>query len=325
MSKSKVKYLAAVSAAAILLSACSSEQGQNPADINTAGNNANNTVQDGENAQTAETQDGSGGESSKPEDDPTLITDKSLFPTDLYGAIGDKIEIDEITELHKYEDGGEDGEWRNASCEGFVYLAEPTGVNYNSIDNADIFNSEDNSFDGSPEESSAIYKRCKVGDEICGLTVKEAAVIFTNTDDSEQFNERYFKGGSVSFEGEKKLTGYIIILSEELYGIGGTGDVIFIPDNDSQTLPVLNYNASSAEKGVYSTRLSYSDTVGSFSYKSEYGTISCGNIDSYESSWFLGEEHNKPIKVSVTLENISISSSVDWITSYLAKIKDISF
>ncbi len=321
MLKNKVKYLAAVSAAAILLSACSSEQGQ--PNISAAGDNANGTVQNSENTQTTENQDTNTEESSKPEDDPTLITDKSKYPADLYGVIGDKIEVDEITEVHKYE--GDSEEWRNAGCDGFVYLAEPTGINYNSIDNADSFNSEDNSFDGSPEESSAVYKRYKVGDEICGLTVKEASVYFTNTEDSEQFNGQYFKGGSVSFEGEKQLTGYLIILSEELYGIGGTGDIIFIPDNGSQTLPVLNYNESDAEKGIYSNVLSFSVTIGSFSYKNEYRAVSCGNIDSYESSWFLGEEHNKPIKVSVTLEDINISSSIDWITSYSAKIKDIKF
>lgn len=321
--KSKIKFLAALSAAAMLLSACN-EQGQ---PVTTAAN-ANGTVQNSqnsENTQSSDSQNTSAEESSSPEDDPTLITDKSKYPTNLYGVIGDKIETDEITEVHRYEEDGNDGEWKTAGCKGFVYLAEPTGINYNSLDNADSFNSEDNSFEGSPEESSAEYKRYKTGDEICGLTVKEAYVYFSNKESSEPFDGQYFNGGSVSFEGEKKLTGYIIILSEDLYGIGGTGDIIFIPDKDSQTLPVLNYNVSDAEKGIYSNILSFAVTVGTFSYKNEYRNISCGNIDSYESSWFLGEEHNKPIKVSVTLEDIGISSSIDWITSYSAKIKEISF
>lgn len=306
----------------MLLSACN-EQGQSvTAPTNTSGNVQNS--QDSENTDSAESLNTSAEESSIPENDPTLVTDKSKFPTDLYGVNGDKIDIDEITEVHKQEDGSDD-EWRSAGCNGFVYLAEPTGINYNSLDNADSFNSEDNSFEGSPEESPAEYKRFRVGDEICGLTVKEASVFFSNKESDRSFEGQYFSGGSVSFEGEKKLTGYIIILSEDLYGIGGTGDVIFIPDKDSQTLPVLNYNVSDAEKGIYSNILSFAVTVGTFSYKNEYHNISCGNIDSYESSWFLGEEHNKPIKVSVTLEDIGISSSIDWITSYSAKIKEISF
>ena len=322
--KSKVRFLAALSAAAMLLTACS-EQGQSvTAPANTSGNVQNS--QAGENTISAENQNTNVEESSKPENDPTLITDKSKYPADLYGVIGDKIETDDITEVHK-QDGGSDEDWRTAGCNGFVYLAEPTGINYNTLDNADIFNSEDNSFEGSTEESPAEYKRYKTGDEICGLTVKNASVYFANkTDDyPEPFEGQHFSGGSVSFEGEKKLTGYIIILSEDLYGIGGTGDVIFIPDKDSQTLPVMNYNAADAEKGIYSNVLSFAVTVGSFSYKNEYRHISCGNIDSYESSWFLGEEHNKPVKVSVTLDEIGISSSIDWITSYSAKIKEISF
>ena len=320
--KSKVRFLAALSAAAMLLTACS-EQGQSvTAPANTSGNVQNS--QAGENTISAENQNTNVEESSKPENDPTLITDKSKYPADLYGVIGDKIEADEITNVHKQEDGS-DEDWRTAGCNGFVYLAEPTGINYNSIDNADSFNSEDNSFEGSPEESPAQYKRYKVGDEICGLTVKEAYTFFSNKEFPDPFDGQYFSGCTVSFEGEKKLTGYIIILSEDLYGIGGTGDVIFIPDDDSQTLPVMNYNAADAEKGIYSNILSFAVTVGSFSYKNEYRSISCGNIDSYESSWFLGEEHNKPIKVSVTLDEIGISSSIDWITSYSAKIKEISF
>ena len=319
--KSKVKLLAVLLTAAMLLTACN-DQGQPVNTAATSGNTQNS--QDSENTNSPESQNTSAEESSKPEDDPTLVTDKSKYPADLYGVIGDKIEADEITDVHKQEDGS-DEDWRTAGCNGFVYLAEPTGINYNSIDNADSFNSEDNSFEGSPEESPAQYKRYKVGDEICGLTVKEAYTFFSNKEFPEPFDEQYFSGCTVSFEGEKKLTGYIIILSEALYGIGGTGDVIFIPDNNSQALPVMNYNAADAEKGIYSNILSFAVTVGSFSYKNEYRSISCGNIDSYESSWFLGEEHNKPIKVSVTLDEIGISSSIDWITSYSAKIKEISF
>ncbi|MDE7281520.1 MAG: hypothetical protein K2N36_07250 [Ruminiclostridium sp.] len=324
--KRKVKFSAVLLTAAMLLTACN-EQGEPVSTADTSGNVQNSQgSQDSPNTDSTESLNTNTAESSSLEEDPTLITDKSKFPTDLYGLNGDKIDIDEITEVHKQE-GGSDDEWWSAGCSGFVYLAEPTGINYNSLDNADSFNSEDNSFEGSPEESPAEYKRYKGGDEICGLTVANTFVYFANkTDDyPEPFEGQHFCGGSVSFEGEKKLTGYIIILSEELYGIGGTGDVIFIPDKDSQTLPVMNYNAADAEKGIYSNVLSFAVTVGGFSYKNEYRHISCGNIDSYESSWFLGEEHNKPVKVSVTLTDLSISSSIDWITSYTANIKEISF
>lgn len=322
MFKREVKYLAVILAAAAFLSACADEQEQK---VPASGNNEISTVRDNENSEKNEDTQITKQEGGNPENDPDLITDRSKYPTNLYGAAGDKIGVDEITELRRFEEDGENSPWRSAGCDGFVYLAEPTGINFNSIDNADSFNVEDNSFNGSPTESSAVYKRYKAGEEICGLTIKEASVYFAYEEYPIPFDEQYFKGGTVSFDGEKQLTGYIVILSDELYGIGGKGDVVFIPDNDSQILPVLNYNAVSADKGVFSTCLSFSSTIGDFSYKSEYGILSCGNIDSYDSSWFLGEEHNKPLKVKLTVENIRISSSIDWITSYTVKIKDISF
>lgn len=264
-------------------------------------------------------------ESSSTAPEPGFVSDRSQYPTDLYGIGGEQISVDEITELYKYS---EENPWDNATCDGFVYLAEPTGINYNSIDNADTYNDSDEliSFEGSESESPAVYKRYKVGDEICGLTVESASTSFKYNGSSEALsNEKHFLSGSVAFSGEKQLSGYIIILNKELYGIGGKEDIIFIPDNDSQVLPVINYNDFSDTDGVYSNLLSNVYVVGDFAYKNEYPFISCGNMSDYESSWFSDAEFNKPLKASLTIGDIEMASSIAWITSPSAVIKNVNF
>lgn len=320
--KKKIKCLAALLAALTLLSACSGENDRQSSD--TAHNGGNETAAAAgthENAIKTENNDTVEG-SSVPVDDPTLITDKSQYPTNLCGLAADKISADSITQVHKDD---YDSDWTSASCNGFVYLSEPTGINYNSIDNADIFNDMDNSFDESPTESLAEYKKYSVGDEICGLVIDEATTMFKNASTEKTFDERFFSGCVVKFKGEKKLSGYLIILSEELYGVGGVGDIVFIPDGGSQTLPVMNFYEFSEEGKPLSNLLKYSQTVGGLCFKNEYGFISCGSLDDYDSSWFLGKEHNLPLKATITVDNIYMSAVMNWITNCSGVIASIEF
>lgn len=240
---------------------------------------------------------------------------------ELYGPGMDKISAEEITDLQK----DEEGEWSNLTCDGFVYLAEPTGVCFNSIDNADKFDSVNVVFEGT-EPSKAVYKRYKVGDSICGLTITEAESRFLNSKyamTQTSHAEKNFGGGRAVFEGSSELTGYLIILTDDEYGVGGVDDVIFIPDSKSQTLPILNYSRISDDKGVYSDRAEFCCLLSGFGYQSEYPFIHLGNISDYSSTMFSLIEKNTPTKAKVNIDNIIMSSNIDWFATISAHAENI--
>lgn len=239
------------------------------------------------------------------------------YPDCLYGPGGDKISVDEITEV-KYYDLNPAEKWDYAGCDGFTYLAEPTGISFNMDENPELLDSENFTFSGAPE-SSAEYKRYRVGDSICGLTVKEASVDFS-TDMVYNHREGYFKGGTVSFDGSLELTGYLIVLADYEYDVGDAGDIVFILDNESQILPIMNYNAISEEKGVHSTLPDFCRSVAGFAYQSEYPFALCflENIEDYGLETF---EPNTPVRVKITARDISMYSRVEWLTGLTMTIK----
>lgn len=250
-----------------------------------------------------------------------ITLDRADYPDNLYGPNGDKISPDEITEIsiHSLEEG-----WTYAKCDGFTYLAEPTGISYNIAENADLYDSENNVFLGSPEESPAVFKRYSVGDSICGLTVKSAEARFSELYGFGKIHrDGCFTGSEVTFEGSLELTGYLVILTEDEYAVGFVGDIIFIPDNESQILPIMNYTNVSEEKGVCSNRLKWCYNAGGFIFKSEYPFAECGNIGSYNSALFAAVEHNVPTRVKITVDEISMSSNIDWFSNLYMRIEDI--
>lgn len=321
--KRNIKLLSLLLTSAILLTACNTSEGENITEA------AENTVMEeltsaAENTEDAEVTENAE-ETADDFEDRTTVTDKSKFPTDVYGMLEDNISPDEMTEVKNY---GEEGSWNYITCNGFAYIAEPTGINYNSIDNADIFNSEDNSFSGSPEKSNAVFKRVNVGDEICGLTVDTASTVFRNDGGNypEDCKIRWFGGCSVTFKGEQEMSGYIVILNDDEYAVGGVGDIVFIPDGSSQTLPVMNYtsieqNAEGKWEAV-SNRLGWTTVEADIAFKNEYSLIFLGNTADY-GDMLEGAEKNKALKADLTIENITMDSDIEWFASVHATIKDI--
>lgn len=146
----------------------------------------------------------------------------------LYGPGGDKIEQSEITRVDASDEadymanGLSATNWFQASVSGSTYLAEPGGE----------------------------YKRYKIGDDICGLTVFDAGCVFSAERDSAKYGsgrERYFASGYAEFEGSVTASGTIGILDEDTDNLEA-GSVIFTPDSGTE-LPVMNY-ISSGDKGI---------------------------------------------------------------------------
>lgn len=147
----------------------------------------------------------------------------------LYGPGGDKIEQSDITRVMASDEedyklnGISSDNWIQAEISGTTYLAEPGGE----------------------------YRRVKVGDEICGLTVFDAGCVFSADNEvqpGEFSNESWFSSGYVEFEGSVTVSGTLSILAEGTDMLEA-GSVLFTPDEGTQ-LPVMNY-LFSGEKGVY--------------------------------------------------------------------------
>lgn len=318
--KRKIRLLSLILASSMLLTACT-QNVNSPAQTSSAETSSSSADKKEETTEAITTENV---EETTEEafEDTSLVTDKSQFPLNVYGPEGDNISPDEMTEVRRY---GEELPWDYITCEGFTYISEPTGISYNSIENADIFNSADNSFTGGKTNSEAVYKRYNAGDEICGLTIDTAKSRFQYRTQYGELKERYFSGGEVTFKGEKELTGYLVILSEDTYAVGMEGDIVFILDNESQTLPLINYNNMSKDKGVFSTQLNHANIIGDITSRSEYGLISLGNIKDYPDEMFMGAEHNKALKVRAVLGEIYMSSNIEWFVNTNAVIKSLKF
>lgn len=322
--KRKIRLLSLMLASSIILTACT-QNVSDPAHTSAEETSSSLTHKEEKSTEAITTENTEETDEETTEEafeDTSLVTDKSQFPLDVYGPEGDNISPDEMTEVNRY---GEERPWDYITCEGFTYISEPTGISYNSIENADIFNSADNSFTGGKTDSRAVYKRYNAGDEICGLTIDTALSRFQYSTQYGELKERYFSGGEVTFKGEKELTGYLVILSEDLYAVGFEGDIVFIPDNESQTLPLLNYNDMSKDKGVFSAKLNYANIIGDVAFQNEYGFISLGNIKDYPDEMFMGAEHNKALKVRAVLGEIYMSSNIEWFVNINAVIKSLKF
>lgn len=320
--KRKIKFLSFILASSIILTACS--QNANSTAQTSSAETSDVSSSTGEKEETAaeNTTENTQGITEENNDGTGLITDKSQFPADLYGLEGENISPDEMTEVHRY---GEDQPWDYITCEGFTYMSDPTGISYNSVENANIFNNADNSFTGSKTDSEAVYKRYNAGDEICGLTIDTAVSIFQYSTQYGELKEKYFNGGEVTFKGEKELTGYLVILNEDMPAVGMEGDIVFIPDNESQTLPLLNYNNMSEDKGAFSTQLNYANTIGDITFQNEYGFISLGSVNDYPDEMFAGAERNKSLKARAVLDEIYMSSNIEWYVNINAVIKNLKF
>lgn len=236
----------------------------------------------------------------------------------LYGPNMDKISEEDITK----KEISEDGRVMYVKCDGFVYLAEPTGACFNSVENPDLFDGVNFVFKGSAP-SAAVYKRYNVGDSICGLTVATASTVFMPGMTPSSHEEKYFNLGSVTFDGSASLTGYLIILTDYEYAVGDEGDVIFIPDGKSQTLPILNYNKVSDERGVYSDYVERCFSLAGLAYQSEYPFVHCGNVSNYGSAMFAHIEENTPTPVRITIDNIIMNSSIEWFAKIAVTIDEM--
>ena len=276
--------------------------------------------------------------SSEPENSEQADDPEDTF---LVGLSGDVIRRSELTMI--FSNDGTDGDPETFSednfsgvvCDGFVYLAEPSGICRTSRDNEDVFDSEMARFTDISETPKKDYKRVSVGDTFCGLTLTEAQVNFAHGLDSTEytlgdgsiklgselgFPEIYFMGGMAAFEGEVTMTGYMCVAAEDEYSIM-TGDIIFVPSECECTMPVMGYRFDPDAGTVHFPRI---NTRGGMYWENEYGHVYLGNTYG-DITADLSEipDDGSFVKVNVTIDNIKITCGINMMDIYAADIVDL--
>lgn len=249
--------------------------------------------------------------------------------TKLVGLAGDRISKSEIMQVFNLDGSSEysDENFQSVLCDGFVYLAEPTLNNLNSIDNSDIFDADAISFTGMSADKLKNYKRVKVGDTISGLTVTAAQSNFAvDSMDGfdknalyEKFPEIYFNAANCEFSGELTMTGYACVIPEDEYGIE-SGTILFVPSGECP-LPVMGY-ASSEENGIY--HCANIGMHGDFTWAGEYGQINIGNINSATADVSVLPTDGTFVKVTVTVDSIKLNGGVNFNNIATANIVEIN-
>lgn len=236
------------------------------------------------------------------------------IPENVYGPDLNKIGKADITNIKESIDANGERQWWLAECGGFAYLALPMEI---SSGGADV------SADHKEETVYLEFKRCNVGDEIMGFTVKEANSQFSNMriDESNTEKSRFYAGGTVTLEGKAEMEGYIYIPTDNEAMFMFDGEIFFTPSPESALLPVLETPRAVNSMGVSDIGQSIKSDRG-FEYIDWYRPVvldSAVNGDFDISELPKGEY----IKASVIVDGISMRTSgvVDYVIAENAEIK----
>lgn len=322
-------YTALVACLVLTFAGCSSE---NPNSGNSSSsrisstktpvNSQNSSVFSSENS-TISSDENSTEKNSAPQEpeDP----EANALPSDfLVGLAGDKIPAENfITDMT----GITRKNFTSCKVKG-TYVAMPNGIFRTSLDNPDVFDKENNRFTDIPEEKKKDFILVEEGNEICGLKVKKVVSQFAVDgamrpyqlpDETWKpgvelgFPEIYFNHGELELEGSVEMTGYISIVAEDVYGVN-VGDIRFIPTECKPAMPVLYYTFDPTEGFYHDAGNCFID--GNIVYANEYG---CGCFGLGNKSETTADISDIPtdgsfIKAKIVVQNISMSSTVDWFT-----------
>ncbi|MCH5195341.1 MAG: hypothetical protein J1F28_01425 [Oscillospiraceae bacterium] len=264
------------------------------------------------------------------------ISDKSSEDSNSFTNISDPVIGNEITAQFELPSGdpvdlknavvnGINGEiplsemtadnWQYVICD-YVYLAEPLGIYYNSIDNADVFDENEYTFAGAPETVAYKYEKYSVGDMFGSLKLVEASTSFYP--DWFNLTPKYFNGGTARFEGEITLTGKCF-LYPETEGYEVARDIHFIPDAQSDMLPIMNY--SQDENGNEALSMGMNNGL---CWLGEYSSMVLGNADNYSNLDF-GEfpDDGSFVDVKVTIDNIYFRNELNYSRRFSANLVDL--
>lgn len=260
--------------------------------------------------------------------EPTISTTSEPDPRETFitGVMGEKILTDEISSV--FTNNGAEltaaeltrETFSAVLCDGFAYLAEPSGLARNSIDNADVYDENTLQFSDVTPQPVSDYKRVNVGDSIGGLTLKEAQVNFASGSEMG-LPDVAFVYGSAMFEGELTMTGYISRAAEDSYNFM-TGDLMFVPCDGESTLPVMSYTYD--EQLGYCHAPQYVSSGSGFTWYNEFGYIYLGNAAGTTVDISMIPDDGTFVKVRVTFNKLLMSSGIDRGNVITAELIDIA-
>lgn len=238
---------------------------------------------------------------------------------------GDKREIT-LEEAERLARGGGDF---TVICSGFVYGYLPDKA-FNRIDDPDLFKDYGDgvtfNYIGEEIPPSTEFIRFENGGKIGSLTVKNAVTYFGNANGNTELRDfsdkpgNFLQGGSVEFDGEVELSGYVSVRQlDAMYGTGG--GVIFYPDGKSCfKLPVVGgYWYSDPGAYAHGTYTPFEGFCGSI--VPEFGSIEELTIDT--GSLKPGDSF---VRAAVKIGNIGYEFKPDWgMTAQHFTLKEIKF
>lgn len=140
--------------------------------------------------------------------------------------------------------------WDSIYCYGFGYITQPTGNNFNSIDNPELF--DEYGYIGSADLIGTMgeYKRINVGEKFGNLTLRGAETAFYSASAvTPQFNgtdpKLRFDSCILNFDGSVSIDAYLVRSSEY-------EQIICVPLYGETSLPLLMPFATSNEGTFYS-------------------------------------------------------------------------
>lgn len=259
--------------------------------------------------------------------EPTISTTSEPDPRETFivGVMGEKILTTEISTV--FSNNGAEltpaeltrENFSAVLCDGFAYLAEPSGLARNSVDNADVYDENTLQFSDVTPELVSDFKRVNVGESIGGLTLKEAQVNFASGAEMG-LPDVAFVYGSAMFEGELTMTGYISRAAEDSYNFM-TGDLMFVPSNGESTIPVMSYTYDSGLGYCHAPQ--YVSSGSGFTWYNEFGYVYLGNASDTTADISMIPDDGSFVKVRVTFDNLIMSSGIDRGNVITAEIVDI--
>lgn len=281
--KKSYKIIALIISAAMLTACADKNISENSSSDSTASSDSSSAI----NTETGE-------QSSEAYTFDAATAETGPYGISAMGLDGIELPEEELTDVYA-EKSGSVYELVYARGEGFTYLAKSTGICLNSRDNSDIFNEDELTFEGAPQNAPSEYKRYNIGDMICGLTLTDAGTGF------------YYGGVDncwAELEGSVTMTGYVTIAPEDDYGID-EGDIFFVPCPDNALLPVINFRY----EGVGLVNPLYVAMSEGFARLNEYsGDITLGNIHRTDLDLSgVPADYSYSVKATVTIDKVNLS------------------
>lgn len=190
-------------------------------------------------------------------------------------------------------------------CDGFCYFKEPLGVAYDSYHNPELFTytgnpdkKDSNSFYGDMPQNNNKYKRLYVGEEMCGLKLKNATTQFKINPPGESWQIEISPEYEtfIEFEGQIEIEGILCVTAPNLTNDGGYFK--FYPTEDK--LPILG----TCHKKVMDYHMAYAHETCAVHIVNEYPSIKISNVFAGYSA-IEGIDKGDAVYARVTLSGIA--------------------